>query len=126
MQFVPEPIATIMLNNINRLHVVDSHTGGEPTRVIISGAPHLPSGSVAEKLEQLRQNYDYIRTATINEPRGSEIIVGALLCEPLDPTCDAGVIFFNNVGYLGMCVHGTIGLVATLSFLGKIGVGEHR
>lgn len=126
MQFVPEPLPTIMRKPIDRLHVVDSHTGGEPTRVIVSGTPALPASSIAEKLEQLRQNYDYIRTATINEPRGSEIIVGALLCEPLDPSCDAGVIFFNNVGYLGMCVHGTIGLVATLAYLGKIGVGEHR
>ncbi|HMI51173.1 MAG TPA: proline racemase family protein [Candidatus Saccharimonadales bacterium] len=111
---------------IQRLHVVDSHTGGEPTRVIVSGGPELPAGSVAEKLEYLRENFDCIRRATINEPRGSEIIVGALLCKPVDPTCATGAIFFNNVGYLGMCVHGTIGLAVTLAYLGRIGVGEHR
>lgn len=116
----------VMPSQIRRLHVVDSHTGGEPTRVIVGGGPELPPVSVAAKLEYLRENHDYIRRAAINEPRGSEIIVGALLCKPLDPTCAAGVIYFNNVGYLGMCVHGTIGLVVTLAHLGKIGVGEHR
>jgi len=92
----------VMPSQIRRLHVVDSHTGGEPTRVIVGGGPELPPVSVAAKLEYLRENHDYIRRTAINEPRGSEIIVGALLCKPLDPTCAAGVIYFNNVGYLGM------------------------
>jgi len=116
----------IMLPKLDRIHVVDSHTGGEPTRVIVSGGPSLPAGSVAQKLEYLRRNYDCFRTSTINEPRGSDIIVGALLCEPEDPSSAAGVIYFNNVGYLGMCVHGTIGLVVTLAYLGKIKSGVHR
>jgi 4-hydroxyproline epimerase len=115
-----------MRADVKRLHVIDSHTGGEPTRVIVSGGPELPAGSMAEKLKYLSRNHDSIRRAVINEPRGSEIIVGALLCEPVEASCAAGVIFFNNVGYLGMCVHGTIGLAVTLAYLGKIGVGEHR
>jgi 4-hydroxyproline epimerase len=109
-----------------RLRIVDSHTGGEPTRIIVSGGPELGSGSMAQRLKCLRNRYDCIRRAVVNEPRGSDIVVGALLCRPVDPTCAAGVIFFNNVGYLGMCVHGTIGLVVTLAYLGKIGRREHR
>ena len=115
-----------MTLNHHRLHVVDSHTGGEPTRVIVRGGPVLSAASMEDKLIELRRNYDHIRTSVICEPRGSDIIVGALLCEPQDPTCDAGVIFFNNVGYLGMCGHGTIGVVVTLAYLGKIGCGTHR
>jgi 4-hydroxyproline epimerase len=113
-------------SRFERVHFVDSHTGGEPTRVIVSGGPSLPGGSVAQKLDQLRGRLDFFRTATINEPRGSDIIVGALLCEPQSPSSAAGVIYFNNVGYLGMCVHGTIGLVATLAHLRRIGTGTHR
>ncbi len=109
-----------------RLHVVDSHTGGEPTRVIISGGPPLPRGSVAQKLSCLRGEFDYLRTAAINEPRGSEIMVGALLCAPESSESVTGVVYFNNVGYLGMCVHGTIGLIATLGYLGKIKTGTHQ
>src|SRR5207302_4455783 len=73
-----------------------------------------------------RTRFDWLRSAVVNEPRGSDVVVGALLCEPSDPTCAAGVIFFNNVGYLGMCGHGTMGLVVTLAHLGRIGPGEHR
>jgi 4-hydroxyproline epimerase len=111
---------------LNRIHVVDSHTGGEPTRVIVAGGPSLPTGPISQKLEYLRQNFEHFRTSTINEPRGSDIIVGALLCEPESPESATGVIYFNNVGYLGMCVHGTIGLVITLAYLGKIQVGTHQ
>jgi len=106
--------------------VIDSHTGGEPTRLVISGGPDLGSGPLAERLERYRREHDDFRSAVVNEPRGSDVMVGALLCEPVDPVCAAGVIFFNNVGYLGMCVHGTIGLIATLSYLGRIGGGEHK
>ena len=109
-----------------RVKVIDSHTGGEPTRVVISGGPRLGSGSLAERLGCFRQEHDSFRSAVVNEPRGSDVMVGALLCEPVDPTCAAGVIFFNNVGYLGMCGHGTIGLAATLAHLGQIKPGEHR
>ena len=109
-----------------RVRVIDSHTGGEPTRLVVSGGPDLGTGPLAERQERFRSQYDTFRSAVVNEPRGSDVIVGALLCEPVDPTCAAGVIFFNNVGYLGMCGHGTIGLVVSLEYLGRIVPGEHR
>jgi 4-hydroxyproline epimerase len=109
-----------------RIHIVDSHTGGEPTRVVIDGGPPLGHGSLAERLSRFRESYDHFRSAIVNEPRGADALVGALLCEPVDPSCSAGVMFFNNVGYLGMCGHGTIGLVATLAYLGRIESGLHR
>src|SRR5580698_1394667 len=115
-----------LFDAVARIHIVDSHTGGEPTRIIVSGGPDLGRGSVAEQLERFRLDHDYLRSALANEPRGSEVVVGGILCKPSDPASAAGVIFFNNVGYLGMCVHGTIGLVATLAYLGRIGVGEHK
>jgi 4-hydroxyproline epimerase len=111
---------------IRRVRVIDSHTGGEPTRVVIEGGPDLGAGSVAEQLKVFRSQHDDFRSAVVNEPRGSDVIVGALLCPPAEPGCAAGVIFFNNVGYLGMCGHGAIGLVVTLAHMGKIGPGEHR
>jgi 4-hydroxyproline epimerase len=106
--------------------IIDSHTGGEPTRIIVSGGPDLSRGTMAERLTLFREQHDDWRRAVVNEPRGSDVIVGALLCEPVDPSNAAGVIFFNNVGFLGMCGHGTIGLVATLAYLGRIQAGEHR
>lgn len=115
-----------MQPNHQRVRVIDSHTGGEPTRLVISGAPDLGNGPLTERLNCFRTKHDRFRSAVVNEPRGSDVIVGALLCEPSDPACAAGVIFFNNVGYLGMCGHGTIGLVATLGFMGRIDPGEHR
>jgi len=108
------------------MRIIDSHTGGEPTRILIDGGPDLGHGSMAERLTLLREQHDAWRSAIVNEPRGSDVLVGALLCTPQDPSCSAGVIFFNNVGYLGMCGHGTIGLVATLAFLGRIQPGQHR
>jgi 4-hydroxyproline epimerase len=108
---------------MHRIHVIDSHTGGEPTRVVVAGGPDLGPGPVAERA---RAFPDRFRSAVVNEPRGSDVLVGALVCEPQDPAAACGVIFFNNVGVLGMCGHGTIGLVATLAHLGKIGPGEHR
>ena len=109
-----------------RIRIVDSHTGGEPTRVVVSGGPDLGVGPMTERLARFRDDFDHIRSAVVNEPRGNDAIVGALLCEPGDATCDAGVLFFNNVGFLNMCGHGTIGLAVTLAHLGKIGPGEHR
>ena len=111
---------------MKKIHVIDSHTAGEPTRVVIAGFPDLAGLTIAERLEVFRQNYDSLRNAIVNEPRGHSAIVGALLCEPSDQTCDAGVIFFNNVGFLKMCGHGTIGLVKTLEFLDKISIGKTR
>ncbi len=109
-----------------KVKVIDSHTGGEPTRVVISGGPDLGTGTMAERLRVFRERYDSFRSAVVNEPRGSDAMVGALLCEPVDRASTAGVIFFNNVGYLGMCGHGTIGLVVTLAYMGRIKPGEHR
>lgn len=108
------------------IEVVDSHTGGEPTRVVLAGGPKLGGGTLTERLARLRNEHDDFRAIVVNEPRGPEGLVGALLCEPVDPTCAAGVIFFNNVGYLGMCGHGTIGSVVTLAHLGRIKPGQHR
>lgn len=109
-----------------RLKAIDSHTGGEPTRVVIDGFPGLGSGSMAERLAAFRNEHDELRSAIVCEPRGHDAVVGALLCEPVDPAAAAGVIFFNNVGFLGMCGHGTIGLVKTLEFMGRISEGIHR
>ncbi len=108
------------------IHVIDSHTGGEPTRVVLSGGPNLGFASLKSRVELFREQYDQFRSAIVNEPRGSDAVVGALLCEPTDPSCKTGVIFFNNVDYLGMCGHGTIGLAVTLAYLGRIGPGIHR
>ena len=113
-------------SSVRKIRVIDSHTGGEPTRVVISGGPDLGRGPLSARLGRFRAQHDDFRSAVVNEPRGSDVMVGALLCEPVDPACAAGVIFFNNVGYLGMCGHGTIGLVATLSYLDRIRPGEHR
>jgi 4-hydroxyproline epimerase len=109
----------------DRIEVVDSHTGGEPTRVVLSGGPDLAGLPPAACREVLRTACDHFRSAVVNEPRGSDALVGALLCAPTIPRCTAGVVFFNNVGYLGMCVHGTIGLLETLAYLGRISTGTH-
>jgi 4-hydroxyproline epimerase len=111
---------------IRRLQVIDSHTGGEPTRLVVDGGPDLGDGSLAIRRDRFQREWDHYRSAIVNEPRGSDVVVGALVVEPADPTCAVGVIFFNNVGYLGMCGHGTIGLVATLAHLGRLTPGEHR
>ena len=109
-----------------RIQVIDSHTGGEPTRVVIAGGPELGTDDMAARRARFREAHDAFRSAVVNEPRGSEVLVGALLCEPVDTGCVAGVIFFNNVGYLGMCGHGTIGVAVTLAHLGRISPGTHR
>ncbi len=111
---------------MKRIQVLDTHTAGEPTRLVINGFPELGNGSMAERRQRLAEHHDDWRAATMLEPRGSDVLVGALLCEPVDPTACAGVIFFNNSGYLGMCGHGTIGLVVSLAHLGRIQPGVHR
>lgn len=108
------------------MKVIDSHTAGEPTRLVVGGGPDLGRGALSERLKRFRTEHDAFRSAVVNEPRGSDVMVGALLCEPVDPACAAGVIFFNNVGYLGMCGHGTIGLVATLAYMKQIAPGTHQ
>ncbi|MCU0702978.1 MAG: proline racemase family protein [Fimbriiglobus sp.] len=110
---------------MHRISVIDSHTAGEPTRVVLDGIPDLGTGSVAERARVFRDRFDTFRSCVANEPRGSDILVGALLVPPVNPAAAGGVIFFNNVGVLGMCGHGTIGLVVTLAHLGRIGPGEH-
>ena len=111
---------------MREIGVIDSHTGGEPTRVVVSGGPELGHGTVAERLEVFRSRHDRFRRAIVSEPRGSDVLVGALLCEPSVADCATGVIFFNNVGFLGMCGHGAIGVIATLERMGAISTGEHR
>jgi 4-hydroxyproline epimerase len=111
---------------MKRIAVIDSHTGGEPTRVVLTGGPDLGSGPLRERARLLRERFDSFRSSVVNEPRGSDVLVGALLCEPHEPGCSAGVIFFNNVGTIGMCGHGTIGLAVTLAHNGRIHPGAHR
>ena len=106
--------------------VIDSHTGGEPTRVVVSGGPDLGGGDMAQRRDRFRAQHDAWRKAIVNEPRGSDVLVGALLCTPVDAASSCGVIFFNNIGPIGMCGHGTIGVVATLAYLGRIAPGDHR
>jgi len=108
------------------IRYIDSHTEGEPTRVIVEGGPELGSGSLMERRRRFAAQFDDFRTAVILEPRGSDALVGALPCEPVDPSCAAGVIFFNNRSYLNMCGHGMIGLVVTLAHMGKLATGHHR
>jgi 4-hydroxyproline epimerase len=110
---------------VQRIRVIDSHTAGEPTRVVVDGGPAL-AGPLAARVETLKREHEGFRAAVCNEPRGSEVLIGALLTPPVDPSASAGVIFFNNVGYLGMCGHGTIGLVTTLAWLGRLAPGRHR
>ena len=111
---------------MRRVRVIDSHTGGEPTRVVINGGPDLGHDSLANRLERFRNNHNDFRRAVVNDPRGSEPLIGALLCPPVDDSCVTGLIFFDRGGYLGMCGHGTIGVVATLAHLDRIGPGSHR
>jgi 4-hydroxyproline epimerase len=115
-----------MPEHLKPIQSVDSHTAGEPTRVIVAGGPDLRGGSVAEQLAVLRREHDWLRSAAVCEPRGSDVLVGALLTEPADPSCLAGVVFFNNVGYLGMCGHGTIGVIATLAHRASLPPAEYR
>jgi 4-hydroxyproline epimerase len=111
---------------MNRIVAIDSHTEGEPTRVVVSGGPELGSGTLAERARRFGREFDWFRSAVVNEPRGSDVLVGALIVPPDETATHAvcGVIFFNNVGLLNACGHGTIGLAATLAHLGRIGNGR--
>jgi 4-hydroxyproline epimerase len=108
------------------MKVIDSHTEGEPTRLVIDGGPDLGGGSLAARRQKFATQFDNYRKFAVDEPRGFDAIVGALLCEPVDKSCAAGLIFFNNAGYLGMCGHGTIGAAITLAHMGKIKPGLHK
>ncbi|MGA9587649.1 MAG: proline racemase family protein [Terracidiphilus sp.] len=105
--------------------MIDSHTAGEPTRCVLSGGPDLGQASLVDRMTRLRRDHDWMRRAILCEPRGSDVVVGAWLLEPDTPDCVAAAVFFNNVGYLGMCGHGTIGVAATLAYMGRIGTGVH-
>lgn len=111
---------------VQRIRILDSHTGGEPTRLVLEGGPDLGRGPLAERVARFRAEFDHYRSAIVNEPRGSDVMVGALLVEPHEPGCEVGVIFFNNVGPLGMCGHGTIGLVVSLAHLNRVRPGVVR
>ncbi len=106
-----------------KIRVIDSHTGGEPTRMVLEGGPDLGSGPLEERVQRFREHFDGYRSAITNEPRGSDPMVGALLVKPHRADCEYGVIFFNNVGYLGMCGHGTMGVIASLQFTGRLAPG---
>lgn len=107
------------------VRVIDSHTEGEPTRVVIDGGPDLGAGTMADRLDRFRTHHDSFRSGVVNEPRGSDVLVGALLTPPTSSSAVCGVIFFNNVGFLNACGHGTIGVARTLAHMGRIGVGSH-
>jgi 4-hydroxyproline epimerase len=109
---------------MRRIHVIDSHTAGEPTRTVVSGFPDLGGGTVSDQLHTLRHHHDAYRSAVINEPRGHDVLVGALLCPSPRPECLTGVVFFNNTGYLGMCGHGMIGVIVTLQHLDRLQPGR--
>ncbi len=111
---------------MHKIDIIDSHTGGEPTRVVVAGGPELGPGPIAERRARFQLEFDHLRSAIVNEPRGSDTVVGALLVEPQDKSCMEGVIFFNNIGYLGMCGHGMMGVIASLAHLGRIQPGDHR
>lgn len=102
------------------VHVVDSHTAGEPTRVVTGGLPNVPGATMADKRAFLRQHCDALRSGLVCEPRGHDAIVAAYLLPPCDPTAHAGVVFANDVGYLGMCGHGAIGVATTLLAMGMV------
>ena len=109
------------------VRVIDSHTAGQPTRVVVEGGPDLGSGSIAERQARFRTSFDRFRSAVVGEPRGYDALIGALLLPPSDPSCTTGVIFFDNANYLSMCGHGVIGLIATLEYLGQVKGGDvHR
>ncbi len=115
-----------MMRGMEIIEVIDSHTGGEPTRVVVSGFPDLGVGPLDGRRALFRERYDHWRRAIACEPRGSDTMVGALLVPAATADACSGVIFFNNVGYLGMCGHGSIGVIRTLAHLGRIEPGLHR
>lgn len=114
-----------MSSTLFNFKIIDSHTGGEPTRMVYDGFPDLVGDSIQDKLQYFKQNLDHLRQSIILEPRGNDVLVGALLLPATNPKATAGVIFFNNAGYLGMCGHGTIGVIISLAHQQKITAGEH-
>jgi 4-hydroxyproline epimerase len=113
-----------------RLRVIDSHTIGEPTRVVIDeslvAGLDLGLGSVRERRDRFRDRYDHVRSALVGDPRGTNAMVGVILVPPADPSCRFGAFYVNRVGYLDMCGHATIGLAVTLGSQGIIEPGSFR
>jgi 4-hydroxyproline epimerase len=114
---------TVTVHAPLEIRVVDSHTEGEPTRVIVDGWPQPGGATMEERREELRRDWDHLRRAVVCEPRGHSAVVGALLTPPVNPASLCGIIFFNNETYLGMCGHGLIGVVRTLQHLGRLSAG---
>ncbi|GAF62729.1 LOW QUALITY PROTEIN: 4-hydroxyproline epimerase [Psychrobacter sp. JCM 18903] len=114
-----------MDSSLFNFKIIDSHTGGEPTRMVYDGFPDLVGDTIQDKLQSFKQNFDHLRQSIILEPRGNDVLVGALLLPASHPKATAGVIFFNNAGYLGMCGHGTIGVIVSLAYQQKISAGVH-
>jgi 4-hydroxyproline epimerase len=112
------------LTEMESLRVIDSHTAGEPTRVVLEGGIPLVGATMVERREDFRTRFDHFRTALINEPRGAPVLVGAVLTPPITTAASAGIVFFNNAGYIGMCGHGTIGVVETLKHVGRLQSGS--
>src|SRR5882757_3572288 len=111
---------------LQKIRILDTHTGGEPTRLVLEGGPDLGRGPLSDRVKLFREKHDRFRTAIVGGPRGSDVFVGALLVEPHDKTCHFGLIFFNNVGYLGMCGHGLIGAIVALAQAGMVKPGLVR
>ncbi|MGO4268824.1 proline racemase family protein [Paenibacillus sp. TAF58] len=103
---------------------IDTHTGGNPTRTVISGVPKLVGSTMSEKMLHMKTEYDWIRKILMYEPRGHGIMSGAILVEPCHPEADIGVIYIETGGYLPMCGHDTIGVCMALVETGMIPVTE--
>ncbi len=115
----------VKLPGITKMHHIDLHTEGEPTRVILSGGSDLDEGALKQRRECFAELHDDWRTAIVAEPRGAEVMVGTLLRAPADPNSATGGIFFNDGSYLGMCGHTTMGLAASLHHAGRMSLGKH-
>lgn len=102
------------------IETVDTHTFGEPTRSIIAGVPQLKGATISEKKACFEKNYDWIRTLTMLEPRGGNVMSGAVITEPCTDDADFGVIFIDSGGYFPMCGHSTIGVTTMLIETGMV------
>lgn len=107
-----------------QIKVIDSHTMGEPTRIIYDGFPKLKGNTMMEKKNDLMEHYDFLRTALMLEPRGHRDMFGALLTEPVHEEAHFGVIFLESNGCLNMCGHGSIGAAAMIVETGMVEVKE--
>lgn len=103
---------------------VDSHTMGEPTRIILGGIPELKGKTMIDKKNYFMEKYDFIRTALMYEPRGHRDMFGAIITEPVNDAADFGILFMETDGCLNMCGHGTIGAVTVLIDSGIISAKE--